>query len=111
MDNKTGLTWQRTAPPQLYSVSDAITYCQSNAGGLPGVGWRVPNEKELFSLVSLAHVLGARDPAAFPGEPTSDYWSATTYVGDPTLNWFISFRDGSTWAGTQAATRALRCVR
>jgi formylglycine-generating enzyme required for sulfatase activity len=50
VDGETGLVWQRTVVDQLTHPA-ALTYCQSNAAGLPGNGWHLPTIGELRSLV------------------------------------------------------------
>ena len=60
------------------------------------LNWRLPNSKELFSLVDL----GKFNPALPTGHPfanveASHYWSSTTYVNYSGDSWFVHFSDGS----------------
>ena len=53
--------------------------------------WRIPNVKELQSIVDYGQVSPAIDPT-FPG-PTAAafYWSATTVVDEPSSAWLVDF--------------------
>ena len=51
VDEAYALIWQRVAPEARMSVEEAIAYCEENQGGLPGLGWRLPNISELRTLV------------------------------------------------------------
>jgi hypothetical protein len=79
-DNNTGLTWQQGYSTSTMTWSAAATSCANNDANLPGTGWRLPNIKELFTLVDFTVSGVAKiDLTAFPGTPASDFWSATTY--------------------------------
>jgi len=121
-DNCTGLTWQRdtadTGGPNDSLVPDglidgddrrrwteALDYCENlTLGGRDD--WRLPNVRELFSIVNR----GAENPAIyddfnFNENVTSQvgYWSSTPYIGDKPVNdpindpdfaWEVTFKDG-----------------
>ena len=110
-DNLTGLVWLKNAyckeiTPYGFGTlrwADALTRVKSLASGTCGLTdsstdgqWRLPNRKELQSL--LAH--SRRSPALPDGHPFSDvqaddYWSSSTYAGNPDEAWHISLGDGS----------------
>ena len=90
-DNLTGLMWAQNAnadgAKKIWSA--ALTYCNDlNLGGY--TDWRLPNVKELQSLIHY----GVYDPAVpntagtdkwsegdpFSGVESDDYWSSTTYA-------------------------------
>jgi hypothetical protein len=85
--------------------------------------WRIPNVKELQSLVSYGRVNPAVEPAfhtACTGGCTvlscsctrsTVYWSSSTVAGDPTLAWYLDFFDGFVGAGGKTDTFAVRGVR
>jgi hypothetical protein len=94
-DNCTGLMWQQAtgngAAPLNWS--DALAYCEdlSFAGH---DDWRLPNVRELQSLVDY----GRLDPAIDPvfGALSSGYWSSTSGAVDsaPSYAWFVYFGIG-----------------
>lgn len=80
-DPVTGLVWQKTPYPAV-PWQEALQYC--DALQLAGHDdWRLPNARELFSLVDYGH----KDPAAVPGPLLwpgggSTYWSSTPVSGE-----------------------------
>jgi hypothetical protein len=104
VDNLTGLIWLKNAncfDQQLWA--DAITSanelahgdCNLSDGSVAG-NWRLPNRKELLSLVDL----GQYDPPLPSGHPflnvqSDSYWSATTNEGDTNKAWYIFLISGS----------------
>jgi len=114
-DNLTGLIWLKdancaTVSPKIWA--DALTSCNSLASGVCGLTdgstagqWRLPNRRELLSLIDDQKV----NPALPTGHPflsvQSDYyWSATTYAGNPSDAWFVYLVDGGVFAGVKTGT-------
>jgi hypothetical protein len=96
-DNATGLEW--VASPTAagvggtYAWADAITACE----GLTYAGhsdWRLPNVKELQSIVDYGRVSPAIDTTYFTSE--SDlYWSSNTYASITSFAWGVNFSYGN----------------
>ena len=91
-DNLTGLIWLKNAncfgeQNWMSALSDANTLASGTCGltdGSVAGDWRLPNVKELQSLLDF----GGPDPSLPPGHPFSgvgytNYWSSTTYTFDP----------------------------
>ena len=91
-DASTGLMWMRCSLGQTYtegrcsgsarsfSWSGGLTAANSlnSAGGHAGyANWRVPNIKELSSIVEYQCHSPAIDLAIFPDTPAETYWSST----------------------------------
>lgn len=77
-DNATGLTWRRCAEGMTWSGStctgSAATYTHEGAlqqaqSQSSGQNWRLPNVKELSSIVDDRRISPAIDPVAFPNTP------------------------------------------
>ena len=105
-DLKTGLMWKQCTEGQSgsgcvdgspidYNIwQKALQRAQevNNSGGFAGFSdWRVPNIKELASLVELQ----CREPAInltrFPNTPASSYfWSSSIYAGQGDYSWTVS---------------------
>ena len=103
-DNLTGLIWLKNANCfDLRSWSDALTDSNNLSQGSCGLidssvagNWRLPNVKELHSLIDF----GRYDPALPAGHPftnvqSSYYWSATTYAHDTNNAWGVSMYNGN----------------
>ena len=73
--------------------------------------WRVPNNRELESIVNLSAVRPAIDTAAFPGTPPDWFWSSTTYTPVPSNAWVVNFGNGGTSAGGKSNSFYVRLVR
>jgi hypothetical protein len=106
-DNRTGLTWEKKTDANVnnvYTWDAAFAYvAELNAmnGGAGYAGhndWRVPNVRELLSIVDY----GQSNPSIHPiFGPTAGvlnfvlYWSSTSWAGyQPAVNaWAVNFRD------------------
>jgi hypothetical protein len=108
-DARTGLTWQRAASDAQLSWTDAQAYCSTLP--LAGGGFRLPNMKELQSLVDEGASDPAVDSASFPDTPSEGFWSATPLSGMPTAAWFVSFSSGISYNSLIERAYRARCVR
>ena len=91
LDNLTGLVWARNASiGGRMTWSDAITYCEGlNYGGQ--TDWRMPNVKELFSLIDIKRVWPALPTGhPFAGVQSSEYWSSSTSVEGVGYVWYLT---------------------
>jgi len=106
-DNLTGLIWLKDAQcfaPNTWTgaISDTLTLISGDCGLTDGssIGdWRLPNYKELFSLVDAKYYLPALSDTAgtgiwsegdpFTNVQSSNYWSSTTYAPITTAAWTV----------------------
>jgi len=95
-DNLTGLMWTKNAnlPKGNTTWQEALDYVKTlSTGGHSD--WRLPNRKELFSLIDR----GKLDPALPEGHPFQNvesecYWSSTPYASDSDHAWIVHMWDG-----------------
>ncbi len=113
-DLVTGLVWQKQGDNLPRTWEPAISYCEAlTLGGASD--WRLPNIKELLSVVDYSHASPAIDANFFPATPAEDFWSSTTAVGNSQYAWFVRFTLGA--CGNYEKTthwtsyRYVRCVR
>jgi hypothetical protein len=112
-DALSGLTWSRCTVGQDWTG----TTC---AGGLTSytheaalifaatkTGWRIPNIKELGSLVDVSRVNPAIDMTAFPQTASVSYWSSTPNVQAPTSAWAVDFLTGTVASTTRTSAGVL----
>ncbi|MCJ8502239.1 DUF1566 domain-containing protein [Desulfatitalea alkaliphila] len=102
-DRHTGLMWplgaDRTGKPVDWpGALAAVSRCnRERVAGFDD--WRLPNIRELESLVDL----GAHDPALAPEHPFASvregYWSSTTSVYEPRYAWVLYLQDGGVGVG------------
>ena len=119
IDNLTGLTWMKDAGSIAVSTwGNAIQSCNTLADGYYGLSdgsfagdWRLPNVRELYSLVDFGHYNHALPDGHLFINVMSNYWSSTTYGGNlgyaiylNSMNGFMSF------ANKYSITNVL-CVR
>ena len=111
-DVATGLIWQQQDDSDLRTHPEAIAYCQDLI--LAGhSNWRLPNIKELTSIVDYRTDVPAIDQVAFrisiASASRSDYWSS--HVDQDGNNaWYVDFRFGVVSKGGEDIFFT-RCVR
>ena len=73
--------------------------------------WRIPNMRELESIVDAELFDPAIDPIFGP-TASGGYWSSTTIAADPSGAWFVDFSDGVVEPGVKSSLLAfVRAVR
>ncbi len=73
--------------------------------------WRIPNQKELRTLVVRNCYSPSINEIVFPNTPNSSYWSSSPVAASNTRSWVTSFNDGSdssNWRGIEAPVRLVR---
>lgn len=73
--------------------------------------WRVPNIKELRSLVEYRCVDPALNLVLFPNAPSGRYWSSTSSHLTPGERWFVDFSHGQSNDADPAQHYYVRWVR
>ncbi len=121
-DQRTGLTWARcplgqnwdgagcTDLPEEYTWQEALQHSAS-ADTAGFTDWRLPNIKELASIVELACVGPAINLAIFPDTPSWSFWSASPYAGDSNGAWYVYFNDGGDYWSDKSNYLHVRLVR
>lgn len=121
-DQASGLQWKRCAEGQTWSGSTCtgsatghtwqqalqLADAASDAGHSD---WRLPNIKELSSIVERACHSPAIDQAVFPATPTSYFWSASPYAGSSDRAWLVFFNHGVDGSYYKANGYHVRLVR
>ena len=101
-DPKTGLVWKKCSVGQSYNSSSnscdgtATTFTWQAALQQADSDWRVPNIKELSSIVELSCFRPAINEVVFPATPLlfSSYWSSSPFLGSRSYAWLVVFRYG-----------------
>jgi len=120
VDNRTGLMWV-TAPGTdagfagAQTWESALTSCTVTLNGMAYAGytdWRLPNVRELMSIVDYGAAAAPRiNTTAFPNTVSDYYWTSTTYVVNTTLAWIGTFNLGNVGVFSKTNSRYVRCVR
>jgi hypothetical protein len=107
-DNVTGLIWQGNEGG-VSTWDSALTYCETlSLGGFSD--WRIPNIKELFSIVDLGST-PTIDTVSFPTAVGGPYWSSTTRIDSAGFALVQEFSSGMLTIGYKTGTSNIRCVR
>ncbi len=103
-DRYTGLVWPRNAAPAEFPLTwpEALDWVQRarRDAFLGHDDWRLPNRRELRSLVSHEDTR----PALPPGHPFEQvfagwYWTGTTAAGAPAHAWYVDLYGGRMFFG------------
>lgn len=105
-DQKTGLIWRRCAEGMVYSNGtctgtaklftdqEALTHAATQASNT-GIAWRLPNVRELATIVDKSLRSPSIDPGAFPSTPSHWFWTSTPFVDANYVGaWLVSFDNG-----------------
>ena len=115
-DVKTGLTWCRDAAVSAFPLTwrEAFEFIESlNNDRYAGFSdWRLPNRRELFSIVSHSHI----NPSLPPDHPFLNvfqgyYWSANTCARLPDQAWYVHFGGAKVYRGMKHASNMVWPVR
>ena len=118
-DTATGLMWKKcsegktgntcaTGSNTTKTWTQALSVCEADTTA-SFTDWRLPNIRELSSLVDYERFSPAINP--FFSTESNLYWSSTTYLDDPYFAWFVSFHDGDTNVVDKTYPYYVRCVR
>jgi Protein of unknown function (DUF1566) len=116
-DTATGLVWRRCSEGQTWSgvtcTGTAATYTHEGAltQAKNQAGWRLPNVKELSSLVSLDRITPSIDIAAFPNTASNLYWTSSPYAGNASGAWVVYFGYGDVSSDGRTYVNYVRLVR
>jgi hypothetical protein len=109
-DRITGLVWQKQDEGAAAVWEDAITMCEELfLGGYPD--WRLPNVKELRSIVNSGTYAPAIYAGYFPNTRSDSYWSSTTSAANPVAAWRVNFWHGEVDSSFKGNAFFVRCVR
>ena len=107
-DTTTGLIWQQTDDGIKRTWKDALACCEQLS--LAGHDdWRLPNVRELETLVAVDRSKPAIDPLF--SRRSDYYWTGSTQTFSPDLAWTVDFQYGKVyWAG-KTDSCYVRCLR
>ena len=107
-DLTTGLVWQKADDGVPRTWQQATDYCASLSLG-ENENWRLPNPRELFSIVDFSRFDPAIDPV-FSGN-SDNYWSSSVCAGDPDGVYTVLFLEGLMSLSKKGEGQFARCVR
>jgi len=121
-DSATGLLWQgctaglggsdcATGSAETRTWQQALAYCAGLAWGGRG-DWRLPDIKELRSIVDNRRLSPTIDATAFPATPSDWFWSSSSFALSSDVAWGVGFGGGNAFndVGKDYAGH-VRCVR
>ncbi|MCI5227699.1 MAG: DUF1566 domain-containing protein [Candidatus Electrothrix sp. AX2] len=122
-DSKTGLMWKQCVEghslPGCTGTAGSFTWQQAlqqpgvvNATGFAGyTDWRLPNLKELRSIVEEQCYSPAINATRFPNTPSSLVWSGSPYANGSDGAWYVGYNYGVSGSGNRGYNYAVRLVR
>jgi hypothetical protein len=119
---KTGLMWKQCteglsgANCAAGSATNMNWSAALSAAARPFAGysdWRLPNPKELESIVETGCYNVSINETAFPNTPpfSSSLWSSTTYASTPVQAWLVDIYHGQNFTAPKTQVYNVRLVR
>ncbi len=120
-DNATGLMWQKctvglsdnncsTGSATTIDFATATSTCAGlSLGGFSN--WRVPNIRELMSIVDFSVAAPTINGTYFPNTPSNWFRTSTTYIFGRPSSFEISFEEGIISWRNFTGLNSVRCVR
>lgn len=119
-DNSTGLMWCRyvcdgdigpdgdgkllwTDAVNSEDIFELVARANSGSGLGGYIDWKVPNKREMDSLVDLESVNPSIDGIIFPSTPSAEHWASSSISS--TYGWIIKFNNGYHQAGLSATAK------
>jgi len=120
--SKTGLMWKRCSEGQVWSGTTCTGTASmftwqlalqqgANATSATFTDWRLPNHKELNSIVEEQCDAPALNATIFPLITTGQYWSSSPYAGNATSAWLVNFGNGEDTISPKSGIKPVRLVR
>ncbi len=116
VDNNTGLIWaadgsaKGCAYGQQTDWESAVNWCR-NLTFAGSSDWRLPNVRELHSIVDFSETYPCIDKTKFPNTEQDWYWTSTTYDYQGSKAWVIEFDVGGlNFAPEKSSQYFLRAV-
>ena len=120
-DTATGLVWKRCLEGQAWSgqtCTTTTTYTFDQATALTGKvtfagqnDWRLPNIRELLSIVDDTVFRPAMDKIAFPNDVGLALWSGSPSANGSNFAWSVEFLGGSSRSYVRSSSYSVRLVR
>jgi hypothetical protein len=121
-DSQTGLTWRRCVEGMKWNGKTCVGYPfggmlveslqrAASEARLTGKNWRLPNIKELSSLIDTSQPDLAIDSTVFPETPNDQMWSSSPYALDAFFGWAVHFYYGSSYYTYLEDIAMMRLVR
>jgi hypothetical protein len=125
-DTRTGLVWKKCSEGQTYdsggntcsASDDATTHPWSEALTLAEAhsfaghdDWRLPNLKELRSLVEECRSEPSINDDLFPDTPDSAFWSGSPSADVGSFAWVVHFQSGDAFDASRSGVYRVRLVR
>ena len=125
IDLETGLEWSRCPIGFTYSSNTCVASVNSSDYNLNwaeahaqaqiydsnGTGWRVPNVKELQSLIAATCTSRAINALWFPNAGNGDFWTSTPDAKQPDQVWKINLNTGYSSVLNKNVDRRVYLVR
>lgn len=132
-DRLTGLVWLKNGACAMFFPFDpnmgnvartwtaAMTACNNLTNGYCGLSdnsqpgdWRLPNVRELQSLVDYGQwnpALSVDSPLRASTQLNLDYWTSTSYASENATRWTVNFWTGGVVNRVESTTYYIRAVR
>ncbi|MDM8538458.1 DUF1566 domain-containing protein, partial [Desulfobacterales bacterium HSG17] len=109
-DTATGLMWQQVGSAIQMSWSNALEYCK-NLFFSEHNDWRLPDLKEIDSIVDLNQYSPSIDTGYFLNTNLNYYWSSSTFVSNMGTVWGVGFDAGNVYGHNDPSSRYVYAVR
>ena len=126
LDMQTNLIWRRCVEgmlwngktcvdengsgPSFFMFEEALQHAAKQAANTKK-GWRLPNVKEITSLMDYSQPDMAINSTIFPSTPNAQSWSSSSYSSDAFFSWIVHFYYGKVYFDYTEDKGVVRLVR
>ena len=125
VDKVTGLMWQQctiglngenceSGEASKFTWAEALQYPSQKESLATFAGhddWRMPNIRELTSIIEVQCAGPSINTTVFPNTPSEHVWSSSPYDFYPHYSWFLNFSDGIHTYSERIDKKVIRLVR
>jgi hypothetical protein len=109
-DIASGMMWELKTENTWHTWKNAMDYCE-NASTAMYTDWRLPEQKEIRTIVNFTRYLPAMNIDFFHDTMSAFYWSSASHAYGTRYAWGVDFNHGNVYNDAKDSSYYVRAVR